>query len=82
MLLWAEGAPKLGYRPGVHSTGASLAELGEICAELGMANAVNLDGGGSAQLLVNGQRSLALSDRRETDLDEMERPIPLGLAVY
>lgn len=81
LLLWAEGAPKLGYVPGQHSAGASLAEMADICCGLGMVNAVNLDGGGSAQVLLNGKRHLTLSDRRRADHAEVERPIPLGLAV-
>lgn len=80
MLLWAEGAPKVGYVPGQHSCGAALAELGEICSQAGMYQAVNLDGGGSAQVLLSGHRFLRISDRRE-DGTETERPVPLGLVV-
>ena len=80
MILWAEGAAKLGHTAGVDSCGASLADMARICAELGMVNGVNLDGGGSAQLLVNNQRSLMISDRN-TDFTESERPIPMGLIV-
>lgn len=81
MLLWAEGAPKLGYTPGKDSCGASLSEMAAICSELGMVNAVNLDGGGSAQLLVDGKRSLCLSDRDAIDYSQVERPVPMGLFV-
>lgn len=81
MLLWAEGAPKLGYFPGQHSAGASLAEMAHICCDLGMVNAINLDGGGSAQMLLNNKRRLTLSDRRKGDHAEMERPVPLALMV-
>ena len=80
MLLWAEGAPIVGYRRGETSCGASLSETEEYCRDAGMANAVNLDGGGSAQILLNGRRELELSDRRE-DGSEQERPVPLCLAV-
>lgn len=81
LLLWAEGAGKLRYEPGRDSCGASLAELGEICEELGMVNAVNLDGGGSAQILLRNARSLLISDRNPTDNSEMERVVPLGLMI-
>lgn len=81
MLLWAEGAAKLGHIPGKGSCGASLEELGKICSEVGMWNAVNLDGGGSAQILLDNRRSLKVSDRREHDHTEAERPVPLGLAI-
>ncbi len=81
MLLWAEGAGKLGYVPGQDSRGATLQDMAEICRELGMENAVNLDGGGSAQLLLEGRRALKISDRSPEDFREAERPIPLGLMV-
>lgn len=80
MLLWAEGAAKLGHVPGQDSQGASLSDMADLCARVGMVNAVNLDGGGSAQLLVNNKRSLHISDRN-TDFTESERPVPLGLMV-
>lgn len=81
MLLWAEGAAKLGYTPGKDSCGASLAEMGRICREMGMVNAVNLDGGGSAQILLGNRRSLMISDRNKQDFSEAERPVPLGLML-
>ena len=81
MLLWAEGAGKLGYTPGVDSTGASLSKLAEIAEDLGMVNAVNLDGGGSAQILLNGKRGLRISDRNKEDNSDAERLVPLGLVV-
>ena len=81
LLLWAEGAGKLRYEKGRDSRGASLSELGEICTDLGMVNAVNLDGGGSAQILLQNERSLRLSDRDPKDNSEMERAVPLGLMV-
>ena len=81
MLLWAEGAGKNGYTPGKDSRGATLADMAEICRELGMVNAVNLDGGGSAQILLGNRRSLRISDRDPADDTDAERPVPLGLMV-
>lgn len=81
ILLWAEGAGKLRYIPGKDSCGASLSEMADICAEVGMVNAINLDGGGSAQILLENRRSLKISDRKETDNSECERPVPLGLIL-
>jgi len=81
ILLWAEGAAKFGYVPGKGSCGASLSEMAEICADVGMENAVNLDGGGSAQILLNNQRYLEISDRNADDHTEAERPIPFALIV-
>ena len=81
MLLWAEGAAKIGYEKGKGSCGASLTEMAEICADVGMVNAVNLDGGGSAQILLNNQRALEITDRNREDCSEAERPVPFGLIV-
>ena len=81
MLLWAEGAAKFGYVPGVGSCGASLKEMAQLCADVGMVHAINLDGGGSAQILLNNQRTLEISDRNPADFSQAERPIPLGLII-
>ena len=81
MILWAEGAAKLGHKPGVDSCGATLPDMARICAEVGMVHAVNLDGGGSAQILLKNIRSLMISDRRAVDFAESERTVPLGLMV-
>lgn len=81
MLVWAEGPGKLGYTKGINSRGASLREMGLLCRDMGMVNGVNLDGGGSAQILIGGRRSLLISDRAP-DNTELERAVPTGLAVY
>ena len=81
MILWAEGAAKFGYVPGKGSCGASLKEMYHLCADMGMVNAVNLDGGGSAQILLKNHRSLEISDRNREDHSQAERPVPLGLIV-
>ena len=81
VILWAEGAAKIGHTPGKDSRGATLSDMAQFCADAGMVNAVNLDGGGSAQMLVEGKRALRLSDREETTGAEVERPIPLALKV-
>ena len=81
MVLWAEGAAKVGHDPQKNSRGASLADMAQICSEAGMWNAVNLDGGGSAQILLNNRRELQISDRKEGDGTEVERPVPLALMI-
>ena len=81
MLLWAEGAAKPGHEPGQDSCGASLSELALLCAELGMENGVNLDGGGSAQILLHGERSLSMTVRTGPEKTPVERAVPEGLAV-
>ena len=81
VIFWAEGKGKLSYTPGQDSTGASLSEMAEIAADLGLYNAINLDGGGSAQILVEGARALHISDRKTEDNTDAERLIPMGLVV-
>ena len=49
--------------------------------DAGIVNGINLDGGGSAQILVENGRSLLISDRNRNGLSEMERAVPLGLIV-
>ena len=81
VILWAEGPGKFGYEKGKGSVGASLSEMIAYCRDAGMANAVNLDGGGSAQILLNNLRSLEVSDRDSTTCSEIERAVPMGLFV-
>ena len=81
MLLWAEGAGKNRYLPGEDSCGASLKEMADICCEMGMVNGVHLDGGGSAQILLQNHRSLRTSDRNLEANSDAERPIPLALIL-
>lgn len=81
VLFWAEGKGKLRYVAGEDSTGASLSEMAEIALDLGLRNAVNLDGGGSAQILVDGARALHISDRKLEDNSDAERLVPMGLIV-
>ena len=81
ILFWAEGAGKLAYEAGVDSTGASLKEMAEIAMDLRLYNAVNLDGGGSAQILLQNKRFLKISDRNKADNSEAERLVPLGLVI-
>ena len=81
VILWFEGAGKFGYDPERDSAGASLMEVADICEELNIRNAVNLDGGGSAQIIYEGKRYLKLSDRDPDDLTENERGIATGLYV-
>ncbi len=79
VIFWAEGAGKLRYVHGEDSTGASLSEMAEIASDLGLRNAVNLDGGGSAQILLENVRTLRISDRNKEDNSDAERLVPLGL---
>lgn len=79
-ILWAEGAAKIGHEKGKDSRGASLADMEIFCRDFKLFNAINLDGGGSSQILLENKRSLLLSDRKYDGL-ESERGIPLGLII-
>jgi len=81
MLLWFEGAGKFGYKPGEGSCGASLSEAAAIAKDLKMENGVHLDGGGSAQILLNNNKELQCSDRDPKDFSERERAIPVGIMI-
>lgn len=80
VLLWAEGRGKLRYEPGKDSRGATLPEMADFCSDAGMIHAVNMDGGGSAQILLHGRRQLHISDRNP-DNSSAERAIPMALIV-
>ena len=79
ILVWLEGAGKFGHVIGEGSCGASMSETAEICEEIGLYNAVHLDGGGSAQILIGNQRKLKISDRDPQDFSEKERAVAMGL---
>ncbi|MFF0199903.1 phosphodiester glycosidase family protein [Streptomyces sp. NPDC005017] len=51
-----------GRRPG-HSVGMTIAETAEVMRSLGAVNALNLDGGGSTAMVVNGELQGLPSDR-------------------
>ncbi len=80
LFIWFEGCSKLGYDFGNESAGASLLDVAKICYMLGLKNAVNLDGGGSSEMFVDGKISMLVSSRHE-DNSPSERPIPMGLVV-
>ena len=81
VIFWAEGKGKLQYTPGKDCVGASLSEMADIAVELGLRNAINLDGGGSAQILMDNARSLHISDRNKEDNSDAERLVPFGIIV-
>ncbi len=81
VLVWLEGAGKFGHVKGEESCGASMSETADICEELSLHNAIHLDGGGSAQLLINNRRQLKISDRDPNDFSEKERAVAMGLCI-
>lgn len=58
------------------SVGATLAELAEIMAAEGAVDAINLDGGGSTQLFVDGGLFARQGDRRGYDGVVFDRMVP------
>ncbi len=80
VIIWAEGESKLGHVKGIDSIGMSLMETAMLAEELGLKNAVNLDGGGSALMLNDGMASLHVSGRFK-DGSDAERPVPLCITA-
>ena len=78
-ILWFEGAGKFGHVKGQDSAGVSLKEEAEICEMIGLHDAINLDGGGSAQILLNNKKALKISDRDPLDDTEIERAVGMSL---
>lgn len=81
VLIWAEGAGKLKYKPKQDSTGCSLLELAKFCNLQEYDDILNLDGGGSAQILWQGVRHMHISDRYDPSDLEAERPVPSALIL-
>ena len=63
-----------GRNPGI-AEGATLTELAEIFVSLGCEEALNLDGGGSSCLLINGSETIKPSDKTG------QRPVPAVFVV-
>jgi len=81
VLVWIEGEGKFRDEDQEESAGASLKESARIAKAFGIVNGVHLDGGGSAEILLEGKRELRLSDRDPDTKEEIERAVPLGLRV-
>lgn len=78
--VWSEGCSKLRYEFGKESCGASLLEEGEYCHGIGAWNAINLDGGGSSEIFIDGRMLMHVSDRHPDNSDS-ERPVPIGIGI-
>ena len=55
--------------------GATLTQEAQMLQQVGCIEALNLDGGGSSTLLVNGKQTITPSDR------EGQRPVPAVVVV-
>lgn len=63
-----------GRNPGIAS-GASLEDMAEIFLDLKCVEALNLDGGGSSCMLINGEETIKVSDKTG------QRPVPAVLMI-
>jgi hypothetical protein len=63
-----------GRNPG-RAEGADLVQLATILKDIGCVEAMNLDGGGSSCMLINGKETIKVSDK------EGQRPVPAVLLV-
>lgn len=79
-IVWAEGCSKIRYDFGKESCGSSLLELGQYCHSIGLVNVLNLDGGGSSEIFLDGKLQMHVSDRH-LDNSDAERPVPMGLMI-
>lgn len=64
-----------GRHPGV-AEGASLIQAAELMAGLGCIEALNLDGGGSSCMLINGKETIHPSDKG------LQRPVPAVFIIH
>ncbi|MBN2469932.1 MAG: phosphodiester glycosidase family protein [Anaerolineae bacterium] len=80
IVLAISGSSKGVARPGIDSAGATLVELAEQLEAAGAVEAINLDGGGSVQLFVEGGLYNNPGDRRGRQGVTYERMVPtIGL---
>ncbi len=76
IVLAVSGTSKGIARPGIDSVGATLTELAGLLQEAGAVQAINLDGGGSVQLFVEGGLYNIPGDRRGRPGIIYERLVP------
>jgi len=81
LLIWAEGPSKIDNSSGKESAGVSLKELTDFGRSLDLDYLVNLDGGGSSQMVINGTKKLRICDRDADNNLEIERPVPNFLII-
>ncbi|NLG73646.1 MAG: phosphodiester glycosidase family protein [Chloroflexi bacterium] len=76
VLVMVEGVSKGGGIAGKDSMGATLTELAGYLIQAGAQQAVNLDGGGSAQALLYGGRAITPGERRGFERVSFDRMVP------
>jgi exopolysaccharide biosynthesis protein len=67
-----------------YSIGATMAELAQICIDYGAVTALNMDGGGSAVLVMQGAdgNAIQMSAPIHNGIPYRERPIANHLGIY
>lgn len=64
-----------GRNPGI-AEGATLTQTAQLLKDLGCVEALNLDGGGSSCMLINGKETIRVSDK------EGQRPVPAVFQIF
>ena len=64
-------------RNGLHSSGATISELTEILRAQGVLYALNLDGGGSTEIMINGRIYNSPSDGQERKISYALGALPV-----
>jgi hypothetical protein len=80
-IIHAGGSKSQAYRPGIDNLGLSLSELTDFASHLGCSDCLNLDGGGSATMRVDGKTVIPVSDRDAKTGGHLERPVPQMIAI-
>jgi len=78
LVVSVEGRSRLGAADSSPPSGATLLELAELLLAAGAKSAMNLDGGGSAQMFRGGGAIHSSSDRRGQAGVQFDRPVPLA----
>lgn len=76
-----EGTSSLSQRTTSSAPGCTLTELATLLLEAGAVDALNLDGGGSAQAFRGNGAILASTDARGVDGARFDRPVPVAAFI-
>ncbi len=79
VVIAVEGRSSLSRREGNAANGCTLLELAEVLRDHGAVDALNLDGGGSAQVFHGNDAVLGSSDTRGDPHASFDRPVPVAV---
>ncbi len=79
VVIAVEGRSSLSRREGNATSGCTLLELAEVLRDHGAVDALNLDGGGSAQVFHGSDAVLGSSDTRGDPNASFDRPVPVAV---